>query len=163
MNLVNDLSTLDQELYKNLMFLKTYSVHYNDHNIQDDFKLWLWLLCCPLLLFCKFYPYFLVRTIFFIFFFLFQFDFWFSFFTRNFNSNYYTFFLLSFIIFLFLFQGDIEDLSLTFSVSETAMGVQKEVDLVHLGSKTAVIWIIYFFICRFNCYFNYFLYDFSIE
>jgi hypothetical protein len=35
-------------------------------------------------------------------------------------------------------QGDIEDLCLTFSVSETDMGTQKEVDLVHLGSKIAV-------------------------
>ena len=35
-------------------------------------------------------------------------------------------------------KGDIEDLSLTFSVSETAMGALKEVDLIHRGSKVAV-------------------------
>ena len=36
-------------------------------------------------------------------------------------------------------QGDIEDLCLTFSVSETDMGIQREVDLVHQGSKIPVI------------------------
>ena len=34
MNLVNDLATLDQELYKNLMFLKTYSVRLCDYEYE---------------------------------------------------------------------------------------------------------------------------------
>lgn len=59
MNLVNDLATLDQELYKNLMFLKSY-------------------------------------------------------------------------------DGDIADLSLTFSISDEAMGIQREIDLVPGGSKIVV-------------------------
>ena len=59
MNLVNDLATLDQELYKNLMFLKSY-------------------------------------------------------------------------------EGDIGDLSLTFSISDEGMGVQREIDLMPGGSKIAV-------------------------
>ena len=59
MNLVNDLATLDQELYKNLMFLKSY-------------------------------------------------------------------------------DGDIADLSLTFSISDEAMGIQREIDLIPGGSKIVV-------------------------
>ena len=83
MNLINDLNTLDPELYKNLMFLKTYDV--------------------------RMFP---------------------------FVNNYPLSHLL--LLCFSLAQGDIADLGLTFSVTDTSMGGQKEVELLPGGANMDV-------------------------